>query len=88
MKNLLERIRQYWTKIKKLNSDDQALSKNQNQCRFPGCADFGTLIYICRYGRPCFCDYHSRENSPWTKSHLEKCEWRGKTTMRTKTLPI
>lgn len=88
MKNLLKRIRQYWAKIKELNSDDCAITKNQNQCRFPGCDNFGTLIYLCRYGQPCFCERHSRENCPWTRCYLEKSEWRHKTTLRPKLMPL
>lgn len=82
MKKLIERIRLYWAKIKELNSDDHAMTKHPNQCRFPGCTDYGTIIYACRYGKPCFCDGHSKEQSPWTRAYLEKCEYRNKFTVR------
>ena len=88
MKKLCERIRKYFAKIKELNSDEQALIKHQNQCHFPGCNDFGVFIYICRFGKPCFCDYHNREKSPWTRACLEKREWQHKTIERPKILPL
>lgn len=88
MKKLLEKIKKYFTKLKELNSDEQALIKHQSQCHFPGCTDFGVFIYICRYGQPCFCDYHKRENSPWTRAYLEKREWRHKTIARPNPLQL
>ncbi len=88
MKKLWERIRKYLTKLKELSLYDREFIKNQNQCRFPGCTDFGTFIYICRYGKPCFCDYHSREKSPWTRSYIDKREWQHKTITRSITSPL
>ena len=88
MRNLWERIRKYLAKLKELSSDEQRFIKNQNQCRFPGCNDFGVFIYICRYGKPCFCDYHRRENCPWTRAYIEKREWQHKIIERPKMLPL
>lgn len=88
MKKLWERMKQHWAKIKELKSDDYSITKNQNQCHFPGCDDFGALVYVCHYGEPCFCDYHSMENSPWTRSYLDKHEWQHKTIVRPKPLPL